>query len=148
MEKTLTVPEEVMRAWDEVIDNGIEFLDGYLGEEWVREIDLEELDINDTSKCVCGQLFDPETGRQAVTEGHTDGYSWAVSNVIEHGVPADYGFNLFDDECFSVEETDEFDLVAGANPKYEISSFTMFDLFTARWAERIEKRKAELGLMT
>lgn len=39
------------------VDLGVAWLDGRLGPDWPRQIDLETLDLYDPHQCVIGQLF-------------------------------------------------------------------------------------------
>lgn len=39
------------------IEKGVKFLDKVKGKNWIRNIDLKKLNLEDTNVCVCGQLF-------------------------------------------------------------------------------------------
>lgn len=69
-------------AWyahtEKAIDAGIAFLDERFGRKtWLKGIDLDELDLEDGSYCVCGQLFSDDA------PAGLDGYTYAVREVLE-----------------------------------------------------------------
>lgn len=157
MKKQITVPQSLLNEWNACIDRGMAFLDDYFdGPEWVGRIDLDRLDLNDASVCVCGQLFDEQGQKMVVT-----GYDYALKHVIEHDTnetgrvpdtemfPEEYlGFSLVEDGDYDPDE-----IIAGHNRLNSLHE--LFDLggsawvlFTELWAERLAKRQAELGLMS
>lgn len=174
MTKTLTVPTKVLDRYHETITRGMEFLDGYLGgPEWVDEIDLEALDLENSSQCVCGQLFDEMTGRRTVedmdTEDGQDGYGYALKHVLEHGVPEGEIDQQWDKHVrgihaaqylgFSINDEPVEEAIAEHNGYPNVAAMWHDDdldiddilspwvLLTRMWTERIEKRRAELGSM-
>ena len=64
---------------------------------WERRIDLATLDLQDSCRCVLGQVFG--------TELHHDGFRWALSNLT---VPAVIGLG-FDEPPFAAPSWEELD---------------------------------------
>lgn len=168
---TITIPAEVEDLYNDTITRSMNFLDDYLGGiDWVNEIDLEALDLECATQCVCGQLFDAETGVRTI-EGmdNEDGYAYALKHVVEHGVPEEVRAE-YEDEAehvarskmaeylgFCIDSDSVDDLIAKGNG-YENAKAMWdddgvdeiphpWDLLTKTWTERIEKRRAELGTM-
>lgn len=155
MKTTMEVPTDVLEHLHTCIDRGMEFLDEYLGSpEWVNEIDLKALDLNDANTCVCGQLFRADTGRRTIEDediGESDGYSYAIKWVIEHGVPRDNSFNsgkvldVVSDHGFSLWNEEWIEERLSDHNDVTIHMVDPWELLTDLWTERIEKRRAELG---
>lgn len=160
---TITIPNEVYDQYHQTIDRSMAFLDEYLGtREWVNEIDLDAFDLEVSTECVCGQLFDLESGYRTVEDmSEHDGYAYALKYIVEHGVPDDVnserkaavylGFNLDEDPI------DEMIAKANGYPNFDtmLRDVNIIDedipsaweMLTETWRERIEKRRAELGTM-
>lgn len=171
MAKTLTVPPQVMDQYHERITRSMAFLDDYLGgPEWIDMIDLEDLDLEDASQCVCGQLFDEMTGLRTVDDMRAgDGYAYALKHVVEHGVPDDYldtdlaqqlrGIHAAEYLGFTISDEPVEEAIAKHNGYPTIDAMWQDDdldisdiphpwvLLTQTWHDRIEKRRAELGSM-
>ncbi len=171
--KTIEVPEQIHDEYHQIIDRSMAFLDEYLGTvEWVNDIDLEALDLEISSECICGQLFDMDTGYRVVEDmDTTDGYSYALKYVIERGVPDEVVKNLKERSTgehvyesltaeylgFSLDD-DKYNTMIAKHNGYRgwvdmITDTDVVDypspwqMLTDTWIERIEKRKAELGTM-
>lgn len=135
-----SLPEDIRISWNEAIQRGMEFLDGYFETpEWVNRIDLDKLTLDLCDSCVCGQLFNEE-GEKV---GLNSGYDYAVQYVMEQGAVDDegrfaarhYGFFLPDgyEDIDAVREHNN----AGVG-------LNVWDLFTQEWITAIEKRRANL----
>lgn len=174
MTKTLLFPPHVVDQYHEKVTRSMAFLDDYLGgPEWVNMIDLEALDLEDATQCVCGQLFNEATGLRTVEDMEmTDGYVYALKHVVEHGVPehmvgeeankhdlrsraANYlGFNLDHDRVDDAiaiyngyrNDTDMWSRISDDDIDF-LSCKSPWRMFTEVWRERIEKRRADLGTM-
>lgn len=170
MTTTIAVPSQLLDQYHEAITRSMVFLDDYLGgPDWVNRIDLDELDLEDGSSCVCGQLFDRETGMRTVDDMRTsDGYDYALKHVVEHGVPegffddaeSEFTFHITASRYlgFSIDGEAEEDILAKHNGFESASTMwqmhgddldvlSPWEILTQTWRERIEKRRAELGTL-
>lgn len=165
------IPSHISEEWDQSIARGMKFLDTYfVRKDWVDEIDLEGLDLNDSTRCVCGQIFATHAeSEEAYGFGIKTGYEWALKFVMEHDLEEDddpydrerregqwseeHGFYAPLTGDFT--DDDEFD---GYDPEEEIYKLNGFDtygqwretgfdywgLFTERWKSSLKKRKEHL----
>lgn len=155
------VPRAIEREWRKAIREGMKFLDNYYDrKDWVNDIDLNTLDLNDGTLCVAGQLF--ETEHQANQNGHQNGYEWVLKYVVEHEPWAEgldehqmakkLGFYV------PTDETDDDDpgyddpiekRIAKRNgvtvgDLWHIQA-SHWELFTREWEHAIIKRREELA---
>lgn len=162
----IVVPRAIEREWRRAIRKGMEFLDRYYDrKDWVNDIDLETLDLNDATTCVAGQLFGSEY--EAARNGVTSGYEWVLKYVVEHepwaekvsnssfsserykAYAQELGFYAptFEDEEFEEDPIEE--RIARRN-NIEVADLYQFgsghwELFTREWERAITKRRQELA---
>lgn len=169
------IPPRMEQEFEERIERGVEFLDNYFEtKDWVSEIDLEALDLNDSTRCVCGQLFDSQGNK--VFNGQDEGlsgYDYAIRHVVEHDGEdpgssyearreyeqsliqnsTNYGFNIVKGDIEDEDLDDEIARFNGFDPDSQREYLlddefpTAWGVLTRMWTERLEKRKAEMGAM-
>lgn len=162
----LKVPPDLMNEWNAAISRGMDALDKFFGDtDWITKIDADTLDLNDPFTCVCGQLFEMDAQKLREENGEFigSGYDYAVRYVVEHGADGPsyaledswsvhHGFNVKDWVELENRELDMDEYILTYNGIGWDQDPGMWgvhwELFTKLWVERLEKRKAELGLMS
>lgn len=123
------------------VDKGIALLDQKVP-GWDKKIQMKELDLQDGSQCVVGQLALQEILNGAT--GYTDGAQWLLGEKWEQ-LDYQYGFNLDDETTHAVEE-----MLKKAPDHHPWKAFesiavlhsAIFDLLTTIWIQKIKARRA------
>jgi hypothetical protein len=109
-----------MGVYDQEIDQGVLQMDACFGDDWLRWVNLESLNLADCLSCVLGQV-----ARQVL--GPTRGYYASFINGDLHQWDRDF--------CVAMG----FIIVDPGDMEYPT--------LTAEWADRIEKERANRGIM-
>lgn len=161
----IIVPRAIEREWRRSIKKGMEFLDGYFErKDWVNDIDIDSLDLNDESMCVAGQLFATHADAEAEGIWADSGYGWAIKYVVEHE-PWAQSQRRLDSEVakqlgfYTPTEPDPYDERYEGHDPVEVrvakrngvdigylwdNDCTHWQLFTREWERELKKRKERL----
>lgn len=148
----IQLPPQIHVSWNEAIDRGMKTMDDHFGSpEWVAKIDLEALDLSLSTSCVCGQLFEMEAkewGKQKdISSSYSTGYEWALQYIMEDEADAAAnGFMLTDPGYLTILIL-KYNGLTYSDAVERFKFKEAWGMFTDMWIERIEKRRAELGLM-
>lgn len=132
-EKVFVVPanrKELVQLFVNRVNNGVQYLDKTFGRgKWMKRIDLNELDLEDRSMCICGQAFVDKVGKWYENEDGEDtqvedGFEFAQSKLSPEKL-YQYGFDLEPE----ITQNDS-----------SIQSFPhAFDLLTSMWIAKLSK---------